>query len=76
MIKVKRIESRGKAIERVEIRYHEPIEEIIRRMYVDERMSARRISKELNIAYQTVYDWLRKAGIHSHMLTSLLGESE
>lgn len=46
----------------------EDIEEILRRMFVDENKPTETIAKELSISYVTAFKWLRKAGIHSRKL--------
>jgi hypothetical protein len=52
-------------IERVK---NTPIEELLRRMYVDESLSAHAISNSLNISYLTCLKWLSNANITSRRI--------
>lgn len=46
----------------------ENIEEVLRRMFVDENRPTENIAKELSISYVTAFKWLEKAGIYSRKL--------
>ena len=47
----------------VEARSGEPIEVLLRRLYVDEDKTLEQISKELGVPLTTVGRWVRKFGI-------------
>jgi hypothetical protein len=52
-------------IERVQ---NTPIEEMLRRLYVDEGLSAHKICSTLGISYLTCLKWLEKANITSRRI--------
>lgn len=52
----------------IELHYDESIEIILHRKWVLENKSVRQIMSELHIGYETVYDWLKRAGIYSRRL--------
>lgn len=52
----------------IEDREGESIEEILRKLYVDENKLTETIADELSISYVTAFKWLRGAGIYSHKL--------
>lgn len=52
----------------IELNRREPIEETLRRLYVDENLSHHDMAKELGISYVSVGKWLNKAGIYSRKL--------
>ena len=52
----------------IEVKYGINIEELLRRLYVDENKTYHQITKELCISYVTVKCWLHLAGIYSKRL--------
>ena len=52
----------------VEEKLEEDIEEVLRRMFVDENKPTETIAEELSISYVTAFKWLRRAGIYSRRL--------
>lgn len=52
----------------IEYELEENIEEVLRRMYVDENKLTEIIATELSISYVTAFKWLKKAGIYSRRL--------
>lgn len=55
-------------INQLESKHGEEIEEILRRLFVDENKTQQEIAKELHISYLTVIRWLARAGIRSRRL--------
>lgn len=55
-------------MKQIESNYGEDVEEILRRMFVDEHLSQAEIGKRLGISYATVYSWLHRAGVRSRKL--------
>lgn len=52
----------------------EPLEEYLRRSFVDENKGLHEIASELNIAYRILLKWLKLAGIYSRNLNIQGGE--
>lgn len=52
----------------IEAKRGENIEEILRRLFVDENKTQKQIADELNISYVTVIKWLHLAGVRSRKL--------
>ena len=65
---MKEIENKSKLMLEVEQKYNKEIEEILRRMFVDENKSKHTIADELSISYVTAFKWLARAGIYSRRL--------
>lgn len=65
---MKKITNKTKSMQAIETKLGEDIEEILRRLFVDEHLSQAEIAKRLNISYATVYSWLRQAGVRSRKL--------
>lgn len=53
----------------IELQIGEPLEEALRRMYVDERLSIAEMAKRLGAAQQTVFNWLREINVTSRGFT-------
>lgn len=47
----------------VEKTFGESVDEVLRRMYVDENKSVKEISKEIGVGYVTTTKWLHKSNI-------------
>lgn len=65
---VKKINNKSKPMLEIETKLGEEIEEILRRLFVDENKSQIEIANELNLSYVTVVKWLRLAGVRSRKL--------
>ena len=52
----------------VEQEFDEPLEELLRRLFVDEGKSVKSMANELNTSYRIVFKWLKLSGIHSRNL--------
>ena len=53
----------------IEELFNEPVEELLRRKYVDENKTIQTISSEIGVHYEYAQKWLKKAGIYSkHLL--------
>lgn len=50
-------------MQRVEERFGEPIEMLLRRLYIDQQMGLRDIAKMLGCSFSTVSEYLRRCGI-------------
>lgn len=59
---------KGKKVLGLEKKYQEPIEEIIRRMYVDENMQIPDITKELGLTVRTFYKYKNLAHVFSRRI--------
>lgn len=46
----------------------EPLEHVLRRMYVDDNTPTHTIAQTLGVSYLTVVRWLAKAGIYTRKL--------
>lgn len=63
---MRKIKDKTNTMQRIEQIYgknEETIEEILRRMYIDEEKNIEEIAKELNLSTGTVYHWLKLADI-------------
>ena len=65
---MKKIMNKSKRMKEIEYELEENIEEVLRRMYVDENKLTEIIATELSISYVTAFKWLKKAGIYSRRL--------
>lgn len=65
---MKRISNKTDTMKRIEHKLGGDIEEILRRMYVDEHQPIGVICETLGISYVTALKWLNRAGIRSRML--------
>lgn len=54
----------------LEVEHHlgEPVEQYLRRRFVDDEMGLSQLAEELNISYRTLLKWLEIAGIYSRRL--------
>ena len=52
----------------VEQRLGEPVEELLRRFYVDEHKSVHEIATIIGVTYGIAHKWLKLAGIYSRQL--------
>lgn len=69
---MKTIAKKNSLITQTETNQGEEIEELLRRLYVDENLTYHEIAETLHISYVTVGRWLRKSGIRSRRIN--LGE--
>jgi DNA-binding transcriptional regulator YiaG len=60
---MKPIMKKNALIKQIETTHGEEIEELLRRLFVDEHLSQHDIARTLHISYLTVIRWLKKAGI-------------
>lgn len=65
---MKPITKKNALMNQIETTHGEEIEEILRRLFVDEEKTQHEISSILNISYVTVVRWLRLAGIRSRRI--------
>lgn len=65
---MKMISNKTKRMKEVESMIGEPIEEYLRRKFVDDNLSLQTISQELGIAYRILLQWLERAGVYSRKL--------
>jgi len=65
---MKKIPHKTTRMQEVETLFNLPLEELLRKMYVDENKTPQVICQELNIAYATLLKWLHLAGIYSRRL--------
>lgn len=68
---MKHITNKSEKILHIEEKFNESIEELLRKLYVDENHSIHTLARELGITYVSAYKWLNRAGIYSHKLASL-----
>lgn len=66
---MKSIPNKSKYIRVIEERYQTSIEELLRRMFVDENKTIDEMLDELGVSYLTLLKWLDKAGIYSRKLS-------
>lgn len=69
---MKEIKNKTPLMLKVENKYNVKLEELLRIMHVEQNMHTLEMCKELQISNVTLLDWLKKAGIYSRRLTSLL----
>lgn len=69
MIKIKKKSIRMLQIEE---QFGTNIEELLRRLYVDEDFTIKEISSHIGVAYVAVFRWLKQSGIYSKKLESLI----
>ena len=69
---MKKIQCKSDKMLFVENKTNENIEELLRKMYVDQNMDIYAMCQELGISYVTTLRWLEKAGIYSRRLNTLL----
>lgn len=65
---MKRIENKTKLMHRVEQEMGYELEEVMRTLYVDEKLTQIQIAQELGVTYQTVINWLTWSGVYSRGL--------
>lgn len=65
---MRKIENKSDTMLGIEERFGENLEELLRRMYVDEGKTTRQIAQILSITKVSIIRWLDKAGIYSHKL--------
>jgi len=65
---MKIISTKTKKMLEVEQRLAEPVEELLRRFYVDEHKSIREIAAIFGTTYAQVHKWLKLAGVYSRRL--------
>jgi len=65
---MRHIKKKNWRMKQVEQSLGEPLEEALRRKFVDENKNLYVIADELGISYRVVLDWLKKAGIYSRDL--------
>lgn len=65
---MKKIKDKTNTMKRLEVQYGTSIEELLRRLYIDEEKTIDEISKELILAPATVFDWLKLAGIRTRKM--------
>lgn len=65
---MKQIAKKTPKMLRVEANQGIEIEELLRKLFVDEHKSIHAISSQLGISYPVVISWLDKAGIYSRRL--------
>lgn len=62
---MKKIKNKSERMLKVEKEFGEEIEELLRRLYVDEDLNFRQIADKLKIHYTIVSKWMRYASISS-----------
>lgn len=65
---MKNIPHKTPSMKIIETKQGEDIEEILRRLFVDENLTHTQIAQQLNLSYVTVIKWLRLAGVRSRKL--------
>lgn len=55
----------------IENKHGEKLEELIRRLYVDEKLSTLQMAERIGISYVTVIKWVKLAGVYSRRLETL-----
>jgi DNA-binding transcriptional regulator YiaG len=60
---MKKFTRKNALINQIETTHGEEIEELLRRLFVDEHLSQHAIANILNISYLTVIRWLKRAGV-------------
>lgn len=65
---MKHIHKKTPAMKQIETAYGLPIEEILRRMFVDEGLPSTSIQRTLGISNVTLIKWLQQAGVWSRKL--------
>ncbi len=65
---MKHIHKKNIHMKRVESDLNEPLEEALRRRFVDENMQIMDIANEFNIAYSVIIKWLPLCGIYTRKL--------
>lgn len=65
---MRKITNKTDTMKQVETKLGGDIEEILRRMYVDEDLSVQVMSDKLGISYVTTHKWLQLAGVRSRRL--------
>lgn len=65
---IKLIQNKSKSLLEAEQRLGEPIEEYLRRRFVDENAHVHVLYKEVGIAYPTLLKTLKRAGIYGRRL--------
>jgi transposase len=65
---MKNFTRKSRLVMTIERMYGFPIEEVLRKKYVDEGKPALQLADELGVSYATVIAWLKKAGIYGRKL--------
>ena len=65
---MKRIANKTDTMKQIENKLGGDIEEILRKMYVDDHMCVHDMCKSLGISYVTTLNWMRLAGVRSRKL--------
>lgn len=65
---MKVIDRKSKYMLNVEAEQGAEIEELMRRMFVDQHLTQREIASKLGITYATTIRWLNKSGVYSRRL--------
>lgn len=65
---MRHIKKKNWRMKQVEQSLSEPLEEALRRKFVDENKNLYVIADEIGVSYRVVLDWLKKAGIYSRNL--------
>lgn len=60
---MKKISHKNSLMKTIENQNKEEIEELLRRLFVDDNLTQEQIAEKLQISYVTVLRWLRMAGI-------------
>jgi hypothetical protein len=65
---MKLIKNKTKRMMEIEEQFGEPLEELLRRKFVDEHMQLLDMASELGVAYRNIIAWLKLAGVYSRRL--------
>lgn len=65
---MKKIKDKTNAMLRLEREYNTSIEELLRKLYIDEEKTIEEISEELLLAPGTTFKWLKLAGIRTRKM--------
>lgn len=68
---MKTIPNKSVLIQHLEVKHNEKIEELLRRMYVDDHLPTKQIAEELHLSYATTWKYLQLSGIYSRRLRIL-----
>jgi hypothetical protein len=66
--KMRKIQRKTDRMLEIEKQFGEPIEELLRRLFVDENKNLYDMASELGVAYRNILKWLKLAGIYSRKL--------
>ena len=65
---MKEILKKTRLMKTIEQKHGIPINELIRKLYVDDNLSINQILQTLKISYATLFKWLKQAGVYSRRL--------